>query len=79
MPRTANSGSFRPGPDPRRHVLTREERQRGFAAFLAKPMSSRLRASIRRKIGRCRVGNTESCNRNEAAAARAVVFGEIPF
>jgi hypothetical protein len=28
--RKANGGSFKPGPDPRRHTFTRAERQRGF-------------------------------------------------
>jgi len=32
-PRKANKGWFRRGPDPRRHVLTREERQRGGEVF----------------------------------------------
>lgn len=41
---------FQPGHDPRRHQLTHDERSRGFAAFLAKAMPARLRASIRQKI-----------------------------
>ena len=78
MAKKANSGSFKPGPDPRRHVLTREERQRGFASFLAKPMSSRLRASIRRKITRCRQGKPPK--NSDYHKARAVVYGEeLPF
>jgi hypothetical protein len=28
--RPPNAGQFRPGPDPRRHLFTREECQRGF-------------------------------------------------
>lgn len=52
MPRTANRGSFKKGFDPRRHQLTYEERARGYANMLAKPMPSRLRAALRRKIKR---------------------------
>ena len=47
-----SSTTFRPGPDPRRHVFTREEQQRGYAAMLATPMPARLRAAIRNKIKR---------------------------
>ncbi len=43
-------GRFLAGPDPDRHELTRQERQRGFANMLAAPMPSRVRAHIRRKI-----------------------------
>ncbi len=31
-PRKANRGSFRKGPDPRRHVFSRAERKRGYRA-----------------------------------------------
>jgi hypothetical protein len=34
--RKRNGGCFRPGSDPRRHLLTREECQRGFQAACAK-------------------------------------------
>jgi hypothetical protein len=30
MPHRANQTSFRPGPDPRRHVFSRAERRRGY-------------------------------------------------
>jgi hypothetical protein len=30
MPHHANQTSFRPGPDPRRHLFTTEERARGY-------------------------------------------------
>jgi hypothetical protein len=48
-----NPGSFRPGFDPRRHVLSRAERQKGYqmATRLAK-MPSRVRAWLRNKIRR---------------------------
>lgn len=35
MPRTANKGSFKPGPDPRRHVFTRKERRKGYKRAMA--------------------------------------------
>jgi hypothetical protein len=54
--RKANSGSFKKGYDPRRHYLTRAERQRGFASFLRRVLAgtlpSRVSASIRSKIRR---------------------------
>jgi hypothetical protein len=34
MTRQPNSGSFRPGPDPRRHPFTHEERCRGYVTAL---------------------------------------------
>jgi hypothetical protein len=48
-----NKGWFRPGFDPRRHVLSRAERQKGYviATRLAK-MPSRVRAWLWRKIRR---------------------------
>jgi hypothetical protein len=33
--RTANRGSFKPGPDPRRHKFTREECSAGFWTAIA--------------------------------------------
>jgi hypothetical protein len=35
MPRRANATSFRRGLDPRRHVLTRAERRRGYQSAMA--------------------------------------------
>jgi hypothetical protein len=35
MPKKANRGSFRPGPDPRRHAFTRAERRRGYRNAMA--------------------------------------------
>jgi hypothetical protein len=48
-----NRGWFRPGLDPRRHILSREERQQGYlmATQLAR-MPSRVRAWLRSKIRR---------------------------
>ena len=49
-----NSGSFKPGPDPRRHQLTRDERRKGYQMFLLgvqlKRYPSRLSASVRKRI-----------------------------
>jgi hypothetical protein len=42
MPRTANSGSFKPGFDPRRKLFTRDDRARGYANA-----PSRIKARIR--------------------------------
>jgi hypothetical protein len=48
-----NPGWFRPGFDPRRHVLSRAERQKGYlvATRVAK-LPSRVRAWLRKKIRR---------------------------
>ena len=35
--RKLTDGRFRPGPDPRRHVFTTEERQRGYQAAMSSP------------------------------------------
>jgi hypothetical protein len=35
MPRRTNATSFRPGPDPRRHVFTQAERRRGYRNAMA--------------------------------------------
>jgi hypothetical protein len=51
MARQPNSGSFAPGPDPRRHVFSAAERRKGFrVAALEKKLPSRLRSWLRRKI-----------------------------
>lgn len=49
-----NRGHFRPGPDPRRHVLTTEERRRGFHVALTRSnktvrrwLVARVRATAR--------------------------------
>jgi hypothetical protein len=53
MPRKANSGSFKPGFDPRRHSFSKAERQKGYrVATQEKRMPSRLRAWLRKKIRR---------------------------
>jgi hypothetical protein len=36
MPHHANATSFRPGPDPRRHRFTAEERSRGYRTTMAR-------------------------------------------
>ena len=46
-----NPGWFRKGYDPRRHILSRAERQKGFLlATRFYPMPSRVRAWLRKKI-----------------------------
>lgn len=53
MPHHANSGSFKPGYDPRRHVFSKRERQKGYdVAMNEAKMPSRLRAWLRKKIRR---------------------------
>lgn len=70
---------FVAGYDPRRHQLTTEERRRGFAAMLKKPMPSRLRSAIRKKIKRDLKGKPNKWVR-EALEARCRILGEaIPF
>lgn len=50
-PRKANKGSFRPGPDPRRHVFTRAERRLGYyRALKANDYSSATAAWFYYKI-----------------------------
>lgn len=46
----ANATSFKKGFDPRRHEFTQEERRKGYRNMLARPMPSRLRAMIRKRI-----------------------------
>lgn len=51
--RKANRGSFAPGFDPRRHVFTTAERQRGYAQALAghgKCTDPRVAAWVWRKV-----------------------------
>lgn len=70
---------FVTGYDPRRHQLTTEERRRGFAAMMSKPMPQRLRVAIRRKIKASLRGKP---NRRtiEAIAAHQRIYEEaIPF
>ncbi len=45
-------GRWLPNPteDDGRHYLSRLDRQKGFEAMMRKPMPSRLRASIRKRI-----------------------------
>jgi len=54
--RKPNSGSFRPGYDPRRHYLSRDEQRKGFRNFLRRclegSLPSRVQASVRKKITR---------------------------
>jgi hypothetical protein len=51
--RKENMGWFRKGFDPRRHVLSRAERQKGYlVATRFARMPSRVRAWLRNKIGR---------------------------
>ncbi len=53
MPYHANQTSFNPGYNPRRHIFSRVERQKGYrVATQEKKMPSRLRAWLRRKIRR---------------------------
>ena len=53
MPHHANSGSFKPGYDPRRHVFSKRDQQKGYrVATQEKKMPSRLRAWLRKKIRR---------------------------
>jgi hypothetical protein len=73
MARKANSGSFKPGPDPRRHQFTQAERRRGFDAFIvacwAGRIPSRVAAHIRRKI-RCTGSKSGKHRKAEAEAMR---------
>lgn len=48
--RRANSGSFQPGPDPRRHVFTRQDCWLGYAVCYIK--HPHLRHWLRRRV-RC--------------------------
>src|SRR5258708_39794733 len=54
--RKANSGSFKPGYDPRRHCLSRDEQRKGFASFLRRclegTLPSRVQASVHKRITR---------------------------
>jgi hypothetical protein len=54
--RKANSGSFKPGYDRRRHYFSRDEQRKGFASFLRRclegTLPSRVQASVRRRITR---------------------------
>jgi hypothetical protein len=53
MTRKSNPGWFKKGFDPRRHVLSRAERQKGyFMATQYVKMPSRTRAWLRKKITR---------------------------
>jgi hypothetical protein len=46
-----NAGSFKKGFEPRRHSLSKAERQKGYrVATQERKMPSRLRAWLRRKI-----------------------------
>ena len=46
-------GRFLPGPDPDRHILTRDEKRKGYLlATQFYPMPSRTRAWLRSKIRR---------------------------
>jgi hypothetical protein len=70
---------FVAGHDPRRHVFTREERRRGFASMMAKPMPSRLRAAIRKKIKRDLAGKPNHTAAEALEAHRRVYDDAIPF
>ena len=52
--RLPNSGSFKKGFDPRRHILSLEERRKGYDMFLLachfKRIPSRVSASVRKRI-----------------------------
>jgi hypothetical protein len=61
MPNPTGKGGFRKGPDPRRHELTLEERQRGYSNAI------RFASVDRRAWIRARVAGT-------ASPARAAVF-----
>jgi hypothetical protein len=51
MPHHANQTGFQPGFDPRRHVFSKAERQKGYrVATQERKMPSRLRARRRNKI-----------------------------
>jgi hypothetical protein len=38
----SRGGRFQPGPDPRRHVFTREQRQKGFATTFGLVVAGKL-------------------------------------
>jgi hypothetical protein len=46
MPHHANQTSFRPGPDPRRHRFTQEERARGYRTTMDRAAAGILSPAI---------------------------------
>ena len=54
--RKANSGSFQPGPDPRRHILSKAEQRKGFEMAQRSPQGRRFHAWLWRKVSRFYAG-----------------------
>jgi hypothetical protein len=53
MPRKPNSGSFKPGFDPRRHVFSKAELRKGYrVATQERKLPSRVRAWLWRRVKR---------------------------
>jgi hypothetical protein len=86
--RKPNSGSFKPGPDPRRHQLTHLERCRGYQSLMmairAGQVSSRTAAHLRRKIrqtctGRKREGERIAQEQRQRDAESNTPDNEAPF
>ena len=71
--RNPNQGSFKPGPDPRHHTFTAEERSAGFWAGLASyvEQGGEARNFLRRKMGAPGQVFRATPQRNRGRLARA--------
>jgi hypothetical protein len=68
--RKPNSASFIPGPDSRRHILSKEEKRKGFVMAQRSPKARRFRVWLWRKISRFYVG--KPCRKSSVKGIEAL-------
>jgi hypothetical protein len=76
--RKANSGSFKPGFDRRRHCLTQDERRRGYRNAPSR-IKSRIRSLYRRGAIQARYNGERYLNSPEVQEACEHAWDDCPF